>query len=141
MYRTVYTFNKQDFEERDFVSLSFYLPRNSIQSFLELCNNHLCSHEVSKVFQSDGTKLIKVKTFAFRIASLMQSLGVKAHSTVLSPVNVTHSFLRKERFGYKKLLYACYNPQTHKTELKTNSPFVIRGTQQVYNGKLWRRVN
>ena len=34
----------------------------------------------------------------------------------------------------------CYNPQTHTTELKTNSPFVIKGNQQIFHGKLWRRI-
>jgi hypothetical protein len=34
----------------------------------------------------------------------------------------------------------CYDPKTKITELKTNSPFVIKGNQQVFNSKLWRRV-
>lgn len=140
MIRTVYHFDGKDYQENEVVEFSFFLPRNSIQSFREVCNIKSCRHIISKDFQSDNTKRITVRTFPSRLVDLCQYLGKKDWDEVRNVWTVTNSFLRHERHTKKYYGYMCYNPQTHTTELKTNSPFVIKGNQQIFHGKLWRRI-
>ena len=138
MKRILYHFDGINYEENETVTLVFFLPRNSIKNFLELCN---FGYKVDRDFQSDGTKRIVLKMPAHRMAELCQKLGKKEFDEVRTAWTVTNSFLRRERFKKQYFGYMCYNPETKRTELKTNSPFVIKGKQQVFHGKLWRRIN
>jgi hypothetical protein len=140
--RTVYHFDGKDYQENEVVSFNFFLPENSIQSFLELCTTkRVRIRKVNKNTQSDGTKLIQTYSFPDNLYQLAYYLGVREHNTLQNGWTLTHSILRQERFKAKYYGYMCYNPQTKTTDLKTNSPFLIKGNQQIFNGKLWRRIN
>jgi hypothetical protein len=139
--RTVYHIDGKDFEENQRVNFNFFLPKNSIQSFLDLCRvKRVFIESISKTFQSDGTKLIKTVSYPSDLYQLAYYLGVREWHTLQNGWTLTHSILKLERFKAKHYGYMCYNPATKTTELKTNSPFVIKGIQQVFNGKLWRRI-
>lgn len=140
MIRTVYHIDGKDYQENEMVEFSFFLPRNSIQSFKEVCMAKRCFYTTAKEFQSDGTKKITVRTYPDRLADLCQYLGKKNQDEVRSVWTVTNSFLRHERKPKKYYGYMCYDPNRKTTELKTNSPFVIKGNQEIFHGKLWRRI-
>lgn len=140
MIRTVYHFDGNDYQENERVDFTFFIPKNSIQSFKEICLAKGCGYVISKTLQSDGTKRVVVMTIPNRLVDLCHYLGKKDWDEVRSVWTVTNSFLRRKRQAKKYYGYMCYNPQTKKTELKTNSPFVIKGNQQIFNGKLWRRI-
>ena len=140
MTRTVYHFAGKDYETNQTVNFNFILPRNSIQSFLVLCaEKGIRIKPITKTF-TDGSKLIETYSFPENLASLCNHLGKRDWHEVLNGWQLTHSILRVEKPSKKYFGYMCYNPQTKTTELKSNSPFVIKGKQQVFNGKLWRRV-
>lgn len=137
MIRTIYRIDDKDFEEFNRVSFNFILPKNSVQTFLNLCDEHSIR---IKSISGEQNKTVKTESYPNNLCNLAKSLGVKDWNELQNNWYLTHSKLRFERFKHKTLDYMCYNPQTKTTELKSNSPFVIKGNQSVYHGKLWRRI-
>ena len=151
MKRTVYHFDGKDYEEGSLIEITFNIQAVSIQNFLNEAKKHrLHVKSFGNLFEdyqrtsTDGL----MKKFIFwgninNFVEFAQFLGKPEWQELNNNWYIRNCNLRAYDFGrYRNYRYdgiMCYDPCTHKSELKSNAPCPIPGNQVLFNGKLWRK--
>lgn len=141
--RTVYHIAGKDYESNQVITMTFNLQIVSIQTILDLAKSKQLKVVSFGQPQPDYPIMLKsfvLRGFAFQVALFLADLGVKDHNEVFDNFTVRHHAFRRERIRSRCDGISCYDPQTHITTMKSNSPVKIEGRQQIINGKLWRRI-
>lgn len=143
MIRTTYCFDGKDYSDFEKINFSFLVPKNSIQNFIDFLketHKYKLNYEILHK-ENSGISEIKISVFAYNFYKICKALNVNDDSQVLNFWSIPHSrFFGKKRTSTSFYGYSCYDPVKRTSILKNGSPFVIKGTQQVFNGKLWRRL-
>jgi hypothetical protein len=118
--REIYHFNGKDYEKFDYVELTFFVQRVSIQNFINIIKNQVNAwiDKISSDFIEDfhptnvdnNIKKIIVKASAFAMYEIVKKLGKNDHSEVLNNWFIRNHSLRACGFfsaknRYKKSLF------------------------------------